>query len=82
MGELLDALNAAGTGADTSTKSAIDQAADLFRSASRKVNEAIEAVREPGMPLDSISRWTQQMPLQALAAAFLIGVISVRRRRR
>jgi hypothetical protein len=82
MGELLDALNAADAGADASTKSAIDQAADLFRVASRRVNEAIEAAREPGMPLDDISRLTRQMPLQALAVAFLLGVITARRRRR
>lgn len=81
MGELLDALNAADTGANASTKSAIDQAADFFRAASQRVNEAVEAVREPGMPLDKISRWTRQMPLQALAVAFLIGVMTVRRRR-
>jgi hypothetical protein len=81
MGELLDALNAADAGADASTKSAMDQAADLFRAASQRVNEAVETVREPGMPLDKISRWTRQMPLQALAIAFLIGVMTVRRRR-
>jgi hypothetical protein len=82
MGELLDRLNAADRGADAFTKSAIDQAADLFRAASKRVNEAIEAVREPGMPLDDISRLTRQMPLQALAIAFLVGVMTVRRRRR
>jgi hypothetical protein len=81
MGELLDALKSAETGANASTKSALDQAADLFRAASQRVNKAIEAVREPGMPLDKISRWTRQMPLQALAVAFLIGVMTVRRRR-
>jgi hypothetical protein len=82
MGELLDALNAADAGADAPTKSAVDQASNLFRAASQRVNEAIEAVREPGMPLDKISRWTRQMPQQALAVAFLLGVMTVRRRRR
>jgi hypothetical protein len=81
MGELLNALNAAGTGADASHKSASDQAADLFRAASQRVNEAIETARKPGMPLDRISRWTRQMPLQALAVVFLIGVMTVRRSR-
>jgi hypothetical protein len=82
MGELLDALNAADSDAAAPTKSAVDQAADLFRFASQKVNEAIDAVQEPGMPLDTISRWARQAPLQALAAAFLIGVMTARRRRR
>jgi hypothetical protein len=82
MGELLDRLNAADRGADSFTKSALDQAADLLRAANKSVNEAIEAFREPGMPLDDISRLTRQMPLQALAIAFLVGVMTVPRRRR
>jgi hypothetical protein len=81
MGELLEALNAVDDH-DPPAKSAADQAVELFRSASQKVNEAIEAVQEPGMPLDAISRWARQAPLQALAAAFLIGVMTARRRRR
>jgi hypothetical protein len=82
MGELLDALNAADSDAAAPTKSAVDQAAEPFRFASQKVNEAIDAVQEPGMPLDTISRWARQAPLQALAAAFLVGVMAARRRRR
>jgi hypothetical protein len=50
-----------------------------FRSASRRVNEAIEAIQEPGMPLDMLTRWTRQAPPQALAVAFLAGVIATRR---
>jgi hypothetical protein len=82
MGELLDALNAADSKTAAPAKSALDQAAELFRFASQKVNEAIDAVQQPGMPLDAISRWTRQAPLQALAAAFLVGVMTARRRRR
>ena len=82
MGELLDALKAADGDAAEPTKSAVDQAAELFRFASQKVNEAIDAVQEPGMPLDTVSRWARQAPLQALAAAFLVGVMTARRRRR
>ena len=85
MGELLDALNAADRGnsaASKQTQSALDQAAELFRLASRKVNEAIEAAQEPGMPLDTVSRWARKAPIQALAVAFLVGVITARGRRR
>jgi hypothetical protein len=82
MGELLDKLNASEGKASVSKTSSFDQAADVFRAASQQVNEAIAAAREPGMPLDRVSRWTQQMPLQALAVAFLIGVMTVRRRAR
>ena len=81
MGELHDKLSASDKGSDAFTKSALNQAIDFFLAASQKVNEAAEAVREPGMPLDRISRWTRQMPLQALAVAFLLGVMTVRRRR-
>lgn len=88
MGELLDRLNAMDSrirarprASGEPIRSAADQAALAFRSASRRVNKAIEAVREPGMPLEMISRWTRRAPLQALAAAFLVGVILTRRRR-
>jgi hypothetical protein len=74
MGELLDALKAADSDAAAPTKSVV---ADLFSFASQKVNEAIDAAQEPGMPLDTVSRWARKAPLQALAAAFL----SVQRRR-
>jgi hypothetical protein len=81
MGELLDALNALDDrGAPTEPVNPFDQAGQAFRSASRRVNEVIEAVQEPGMPLDMLSRWTRQTPLQALAVAFLFGVLFTRRR--
>jgi len=51
-----------------------------LRSASQRVNEAIEAVQELDMPLDTLGRWTRQALLQALAAAFLVGVIVALRR--
>ena len=76
MGELLDALNAVDERAaphDRSSKWAIDQAAEA-------VEKAIEACREAGMPLYTLSRWTRQAPLQALAIAFLVGVLITRRR--
>lgn len=77
MGELMDALDALddrGPAADPANPS--DQAAQAFRTVSQRVNEAIEAVREPGMPLDMLARFTRQ----ALAVAFLVGVIVTRRR--
>ena len=58
----------------------LDQAARGFRSASRRVNEAIAVVQEPGMPLEVLARFTRQAPLQALAVAFLVGVLVTGRR--
>jgi hypothetical protein len=52
MGELLDALNELDERANAPDKpsdSFADLAAQLFRSASRTVNEAIEVLQEPNM---------------------------------
>jgi hypothetical protein len=82
MGELLDKLNALDDREPAVEPiNPFDQALQAFRSASQRINEAIEVIQEPGMPVDRIRRWTRQEPLQALAAAFLIGVLFTRRRR-
>ena len=57
-----------------------DVAAQAFRSASRTVNEAIEVLQEPNMPLDMLTRWTRRAPLAALAIAALVGMRVARRR--
>jgi len=81
MGELLDALNSLDDdGPAPKPVNPVDQVTQAFRSASQRVNEAIEAVQEPGMPLDMLARFTRQTPLQALAVAFLVGVLFSRRR--
>lgn len=83
MGELLDRLNKMDSrphAPGEPIKSFADQAAEVFRSASQRVNEVIEAAQEPGMPLDKLSRLTRQAPVQALAVAFLVGAIVARRR--
>jgi ElaB/YqjD/DUF883 family membrane-anchored ribosome-binding protein len=83
MGELLDRLNEMDSrphAPGEPIKSLAAQVAEVFRSASQRVNEVIEAVQEPGMPVDKLSHWTRQAPLQALAVAFLVGVIATRRR--
>jgi hypothetical protein len=80
MGELLDALNKMDRGPAADPGNPFDRAAQAFRLASQRVNEAIEAVQAPGTPLDALGRWTRQAPLQALAVAFLFGVLTTRRR--
>jgi hypothetical protein len=85
MGELLDALNELDertTAPEQPSVSFVDLAAQIFRTASRTVNEAIEVLQEPNMPLDMISRWTRRAPLAALGIAFLVGIRVARRRRR
>jgi hypothetical protein len=81
MGELLDALNALDdNGPAPKPITPLERAAEAFRAASGRVNEVVQAVQEPGMPLDTLSRWTRQAPIQALAVAFLVGVLFTRRR--
>jgi hypothetical protein len=83
MGELLDRLNAMDSrprAPGESIRSVAEQAAQAFRFASRRVNEAIETVQEPGMPADMLRRMTRQAPVQALAIAFLVGILIARRR--
>lgn len=81
MGELLDALNAADAGgaAPDEPKSTVDQAAEAFQRASRRVGEAVDAARQPDMPFDVLTRLVRQAPLQSLAVAFVVGVIVARR---
>jgi hypothetical protein len=82
MGELLDKLNAL-DGAPTRDEPInllADQAARAFRSASQRLNDAIEAIQEPGMPLDALGRFARQAPLQALTISFLVGMLVARRR--
>ena len=55
--------------------------ADGIKTATGAVSDAIEAGREPGMPLDVMVRAVRQAPLAALGIAFMIGVVFARPRR-
>jgi hypothetical protein len=60
---------------DQPINSLADEAARAFRAASQRVNEAIEVIQKPGMPLDTLGRFARRAPLQALAIAFLVGIL-------
>ena len=80
MGELLDALNAADArGVPPDPKSTVDQVADAFQTASRRVGDAVDAARQPDMPLDVLTKLVRQAPLQSLAVAFVLGLMVARR---
>ena len=81
MGELLDGLNTldAGGAAPEEPKSTVDQAAEALQSATRRVGEAVDAARQPDMPLDVLAKLVRQAPLQSLAIAFVLGVMVARR---
>jgi hypothetical protein len=55
--------------------------ADGIKTATGAVSDAIEAGREPGMPLDVRVRAVRQAPLAALGIAFMVGVVFARRGR-
>ena len=83
MGELLDALNAAGTGGaipPDDPKSTVEQAADAFQTASRRVGQAVDAARQPDMPLDILTKLVRHAPLRTILIAFVLGLMVARRR--
>jgi hypothetical protein len=59
---------------------AVQAATDTVRVTTQTVADAIEAGRRPGAPLDRLAAWTRAAPLQALAVAFLAGMVIARRR--
>ncbi len=63
-------------------KEAVQGAAETVKATTQTVADAIEAGRQPGAPLDRLARWTRGAPLQAIAVAFLIGVMVGRPRGR
>ncbi len=65
---------------DSTEKSTTARVGETIRSASQSVNDAIAAGREPGMPLDTLSRMVREAPLPALAVAFMLGVVFARKR--
>lgn len=56
------------------------KAIDGIQSTAATVTRAVEAARQPGMPLDRLAARVRETPLAALAVAFLLGVIVTRRR--
>ena len=60
---------------------AVRAAAETVQETTRHVADAIEAGRRPGAPLDRLSDWAREAPLQALAVAFIAGALIARRRR-
>lgn len=56
------------------------EASDVAKSVATSLGQAIEKGREPGMPLDVLSKLVREAPVSSLAIAFLFGVIVARRR--
>ena len=60
-------------------KSTFGQTAEAIQNASRRVGEAVDAARQPDMPLDILTKLVRQAPLQSLAIAFVLGLVMARR---
>ena len=67
------------TAADVSSSTITDVSVQL-RVAVERLRAAIEAARQPGKPLATISAITREAPLASLFVAFLFGVAIARRR--
>jgi len=61
-------------------KTIFAEVSEVAKSAAVSLGQAVKKGREPGMPLDVLSKLTREAPLGALAVAFLCGVIVARRR--
>jgi ElaB/YqjD/DUF883 family membrane-anchored ribosome-binding protein len=60
-------------------KEAVQSATETVRATTQSVADAIDAGRQPGAPLDRLAEWAKGAPLQALAVAFVVGVMVGRR---
>lgn len=56
-------------------------AIDALKSAIARVRAAIDAGRQPGMPLSVLSNMAREAPLGSLALAFMLGIAIGRRSR-
>lgn len=63
-------------------KSTISQISETVKGTARRVGDAIEAGRKPGMPLSILTNIAREAPLASLLVAFLLGVAIARPRNR
>ena len=56
-------------------------AIDALKSAIGRVRSAIDAGRQPGMPLSVLSNMAKEAPLGSMCLAFLVGIAVGRRSR-
>jgi hypothetical protein len=61
-------------------KSVISEAADAVRGTAKRIGDAVDSGRKPGMPLSVLSNIAREAPLGSLLIAFLLGVAVARRR--
>lgn len=64
----------------TESKSAIDELSEAVKNTVRRIGDAVDSGRKPGMPLSVLSNIAREAPLGSLLIAFLLGVAVARRR--
>lgn len=64
---------------DKATDAVLD-VTEAVQTTTSSIAEAIEDSRRPGGMLNQLARLTREAPLGALAVAFLVGIMFVRRR--
>jgi hypothetical protein len=61
-------------------KTIISEVTDAVKGTARRIGDAVESGRRPGMPLSILSNIAREAPLGSLLIAFLLGVAVARRR--
>ncbi len=61
-------------------KPIIEKASEAVKVTVHRVGAAIDAGRQPGMPLSILSNIAREAPLGSLLVAFLLGIAVARRR--
>lgn len=69
-----------GLGPVLEEKTIIAEVADAVRGTARRIGDAVDSGRRPGMPLSVLSNIAREAPLGSLLVAFLLGVAVARRR--
>jgi hypothetical protein len=65
---------------ESDQKSKIAEMSDAVVGTAHRIGDAIDAGKQPGMPLSILSNIAREAPLGSLLTAFLLGVVVARRR--
>jgi hypothetical protein len=61
-------------------KTIIGEVTDAVKGTARRISDAVDSGRRPGMPFSILSNIAREAPLGSLLVAFLLGVAVARRR--
>jgi hypothetical protein len=61
-------------------RSSVADVSEAVKGTARRIGDAIETGKKPGMPLSILSNIAREAPLGSLLVAFLLGIAVARRR--